>query len=438
MKILEELRRKLFWFIDALKGNKVKNHLKDITFILENYNTKEASGRREDILKKYLDHAVGTTAFYKSYRDYDDITDFPVISKMDIRESYQDLLSEPFKNKKTIEIATSGTTGIPFKIRQDQNKKYRNVADTFYFGGKGGYKIGDRLYYVRKWVKETKRSKIGLFVTNIKQINVTDFSKRFLGNLVSRMSSDSSTKALLGYSSALGDICRYMEETNAPPVKKRFLSIISMAEALSEATRSNLEKYFGAPVVSRYSNSENGIIAQQLLNEGDDYHINWASYYVELLNLENDSPVKAGQLGRIVITDMFNYCMPMIRYDTGDLGILDTKNTNFNNAPVLKAIEGRIMDVIYSTKGEPLSPFVAFEMEYFTELKQFQLIQEGALNYTAKLNLDGFFENEVKLAERLKKFLGQDAIIDFQYVDEFPQLASGKRRLTINNYKQPA
>lgn len=436
MKVLEKLRRNLFWAIDSLKGNKVKNHLKDITFILENYQTEKAVLRRGTILKEFLQHAVETTPFYKPYRNYDCLTDFPVISKMDIKEAYENLISEQYKNKKTIEIATSGTTGIPFVIRQGKNKKYRNAADTFYFGRKGGYNIGDRLYYVRKWVKETKRTSVSLFITNIKQINVVDFTKPYLNNLVAKMSNDNGTKALLGYSSALNDICRFMDETSAPQVKSKFSSIISMAESLSESTKRSLEKYFGAPVVSRYSNSENGIFAQQLLNEGNDYHINWASYHIELLNLDNDSPVKTGQLGRIVITDLFNHCMPMIRYDTGDLGVFNTENSCFNKAPTLKTIEGRKMDVIYSTKGQPLSPYVAFEMEYFTELKQFQLIQEGAKDYTAKLNLDGVFKNEVKLAERLKKYLGEDANINFQYVKEFPQLASGKRRLTVNKYRQ--
>ena len=436
MKILELFRKELFWFIDALKGNRVKNHLKDISFILENYNSERAIERRKTLLSQYLKHAVETTPYYNRYKNFKDISDFPVISKMDIRESFEDMLSGPYRQRRNIEIATSGTTGIPFRIRQDKNKQNRNTADTFYFGSKGGYTIGDRLYYVRKWVPETKRTAIGLFITNIKQINVTDFTKAFLGNLVKKMTSDTSTKALLGYSSALGDICRFMEENKSQPAEPSFSSIISMSEALSDTTRANLEKYFGAPVVSRYSNSENGIFAQQLINKGTDYHINWASYHVEILNLENDEPAENGKLGRIVVTDIFNYCMPMIRYDTGDLGILNNGNSQFNQAPTLKTIEGRRMDVIYNTLGEPLSPFVAFEMEYFTELKQFQLIQEGEKEYTSKLNVEGIFKNETKLANRLRKYLGKDAIINFDYVEGFPQLASGKRRLTINNYKK--
>lgn len=435
MKILEQLRRNLFWTIDTLKGNKVKKHLDDIAVILENYSSEQSNSKREEYLAELLNHAVKTTSFYSTVKNYKSISDFPVITKIDIRESYDGLLSQTYKRKKYIEVATSGTTGIPFKVRQDNNKKQRNSADAFYFGKKGGYQIGDRLYYIRKWVKETKRTRLGLFITNIKEINVADFSKFYLNRLVKKMARDSSTKAILGYSSALSDICRHLEETNTPLLKSKYSSIISMSEALSDSTREKMEKYFGTSVVSRYSNMENGIFAQQLLNEGNDYHINWASYYLEILNIDDDTPVKNGELGRIVVTDLFNYYMPLIRYDTGDLGIMNSDNAFYNKAPVLKTIEGRKMDILYNTSGQPISPYAAFEMEYFPELKQFQLIQEGEKEYIAKLNLDGIFKNETELANRLKKYLGKDAIINFVYVDEFPQLASGKRRLTVNNYK---
>lgn len=331
-------------------------------------------------------------------------------------------------------MSTSGTTGIPFKVRQDLNKKNRNTADTMYFGKKGGYDIGDRLYYIRFWTSQTRRSRIGLFLTNIVQISVFDLTQTFIKTLISKMDGDKSSKALLGYASSLSELVRFMKSGNRTPLKHPFKSIITMAEGISKKSKEELQYYFGAPVISRYSNSENGIFAQQLLGKGDDYHINWASYEVELLDLVEDKPAKPGQLGRIVITDLFNYCMPIIRYDTGDLGILGTDNKEFNKAVTLKSIEGRKMDVIYNTKGEPLSPYVAFEMEYFPELKQFQLIQEGRKQYTAKLNVNGVFQNEIGVAKRLQAHLGEDALINFEYVNEMPQLASGKRRLTVNNY----
>lgn len=431
---LESLRKNLFWRIDAIKGGKVQTHLKDVEYILENFNCEPVVAYRKNILNALLKHAVETTRFYKPYRNFQDLSSFPIITKMDIRENFEDFQTNNADYASDFEVSTSGTTGVPFIVRQDLNKKNRNTADTLYFGKKGGYDIGDRLYYIRFWSEQTSRSRLGLFLTNIRQIHVFDLSPSFLKKLTTKMGKDKSSKALLGYSSALNQLVRSMKFEENPPLERGFKSIMTMAEGISGKQKMELQKYFGAPVISRYSNSENGIFAQEIPGEGDGYHINWASYEIEVLDLKEDKPAKPGELGRIVITDLFNYCMPIIRYDTGDLGILATDKNSFNQAPTLRSIEGRKMDVIFNTKGEPLSSYVAYEMEYFPELKQFQLIQEGKNRYTVKLNLDGDFQGEEAAIELLQKQLGEDAIIDFEYVKEFPQLASGKRRLTVNNY----
>src|SRR5690606_3500440 len=110
---------------------------------------------------------------------------------------------------------------------------------------------------------------------------------------------------------------------------------------LTDYLRYEGEKYFGCKILSRYSNIENGIIAQQTLTEPSDFTINHASYYVEILDMIRDEPVPYGHLGRIIITDYFNDAMPLIRYDTGDLGIMESKIYNGVEKLVLSKIEGR-------------------------------------------------------------------------------------------------
>ncbi|MGK0324214.1 MAG: phenylacetate-CoA ligase [Psychroserpens sp.] len=209
--------------------------------------------------------------------------------------------------------------------------------------------------------------------------------------------------------------------------------MIANAEALSTHTKESVKKYFGFDILSRYSNMENGILSQQISNEGDNFHVNWASYYIEILDLEKDIPLAYGKLGRVVVTDLFNFNMPLIRYDTGDLAIMDIDKTRFNGAPSFVQVEGRRMDVICDTKGKPMTT-VAYELEYFPELNQFQLIQETEKSYCVKVNSEGDFKREDEMISVLKSFLGEDAIINIDYVDEVPQLSSGKRKLTLNNY----
>jgi phenylacetate-CoA ligase len=175
---------------------------------------------------------------------------------------------------------------------------------------------------------------------------------------------------------------------------------------------------------------ENGILAQQTDMIDSSYEINWASFYIEVLDLEQDVHVKSGERGRIVVTDLFNEAMPLIRYDTGDIGIIDNQTT----PPSLKCIEGRKSDVIYNTKGDIVSAFIMTNIVHYKGLKQMQLIQNNQKQYTIKYsgNLTKTTKNNILVD--YKNYLGQDAILAIIQVKGIPLLDSGKRKVMINNY----
>lgn len=164
--------------------------------------------------------------------------------------------------------------------------------------------------------------------------------------------------------------------------------------------------------------------------------LNHASYHIELLHLENDSPVKLDEFGRIVVTDLFNYAMPIIRYDTGDIAKLGLGK---DGAVAFEQIEGRKMDLIYDSNGNIISSFVIYTKfyKYYTLLKQYQFIQQGEKEYEIKLNLKGeSFEFENDLINDIKSDFGSDAIVIAYYVDEIPTLSSGKRKKVMNNFNK--
>lgn len=141
--------------------------------------------------------------------------------------------------------------------------------------------------------------------------------------------------------------------------------------------------------------------------------------------------VPNGQLGRIVVTDLFNYAMPMIRYDTGDLGVLVQKD----NKTYLSEVQGRKLDALYDTEGQIVSSYIMYKnMWQYPEINQYQLIQTHQKKYLFKVNAPKGFEKEIQLIEEFKSFLGQDADFEVVYVDEIPLLDSGKRRKTVNLY----
>tara|TARA_R110002124_G_scaffold109790_2_gene263244 strand:- start:90 stop:716 length:627 start_codon:yes stop_codon:yes gene_type:complete len=205
-----------------------------------------------------------------------------------------------------------------------------------------------------------------------------------------------------------------------------------MSEPLSESVASKMEYYFQNPVVSRYSNVENGIIAQQI-PKTDYFTINWASYIIEILDMEKDIPAKQGEIGRIVLTDLYNLATPMIRYDTGDVGSFIIEQNLNNGFPMFKSVAGRITDILRNTDGEIVNPFIIYNNLYrYPELDQIQLIQNSNRTYTFRINCTGTFIREKEFLNFFKGFLGQDAIVTVEYVNEIPLLKSGKRKIIVN------
>ncbi|WP_108868378.1 CoF synthetase [Aquimarina aquimarini] len=429
MKIPEIIRNKAFWYLDALKGGEKRNHYNDIKFILENPISKTAIDIKNKNLKNILEHAVNSVGYYKKNKSYNSITDFPVVNKNVIRDNFEHFQSVDYKSKPKFLVKTSGSTGTPFEVYQDKRKRMRSIADTIFFSEKVGFKVGYRLTYFRLWNAFENKGKLTQWFQNLVPVDVFELSKKeTIKRVLHTLSRSKSSNSWLGYASAYEEICKYLDKKQSLPVSNTLKSAIAISERLNDYTKQAMYTHFNIKVISRYSNVENGIIAQQLLEEDTVFRINEASYYVEVLELDTNKIAADGTPGRIVITDLFNYCMPMLRYDTGDIGIKNAVNSQI----VLSTIEGRKIDVIYDTKGEIITINLVLLVNKYPMLKQCQLIQKSVGKYELKLNEKEGFMREKEFVSEFKVYLGEDALITVKYVDEIPLLASGKRRVMVN------
>ncbi|KZS42084.1 CoF synthetase [Aquimarina aggregata] len=430
MKVFELLRNKAFWIVDALKGGKKKKHYNEIKFIIENPTSQKAIDHKKNTLQKLLEHAVSSTENYKTLdNNFTSIEDFPVVNKNTIRDDFENFESKKFIDQPKFTFSTSGSTGTPFKVHQNANKRLRNMVDTIFFSERAGFSIGNKLTYFRLWNAFEKKSIVAKILQNINPIDVFELENDSVKeDVIKEISRSKASNSWLGYASAYESICKYLDDHKSKPIPNKLKSVIAMSERLNDYTKETILKYFDCEVVSRYSNVENGILAQQPLGNKKYFEINEASYFVEILALDSNKRVEEGQPGRIVITDLYNYCIPMIRYDTGDIGIKDT----INNMPVFTQVSGRKIDVIYNTKGEIITINLVLLVNNYPELKQCQLIQKATGKYHFKLNLEGEFTREDEFLNEFKVYLGEDANITLEYVDEIPLLASGKRRVMVN------
>lgn len=418
-----------YWLIDSLKGNNVNQHLKEINSTL-NKSMDEITAINNKKVKKILKHAINTTDYY-SFIENENLRSFPVINKQIIRNNIKGFISRKYNLNNLIKVVTSGSTGTPFSVYHDMKKKNRNTADAMFFANKAGYVLGEKLVYFKIWNDVNRKSAFEAWMQNIVSQDVTNLSSKSIKNLLDSLEKEKETVHFLGYSSAFEAICQYLQKSNQRKVRSHIKSAVAMSESLSTTTKEQIKTFFNVDIVSRYSNVENGILAQEEIQTSGDFTINWASYKIEILKMNLDIPCEIGEYGRIVITDLYNYAMPIIRYDTGDIGKFGITKKGILT---LESVEGRKMDMVFNTKGELMSSFtITNQMWKYPEIAQYQFIQITQKKYKFILNVKSF-DRESELINEFKEYFGQDAAISIEYIDEIPLLNSGKRRKVINEY----
>lgn len=423
------IRATIFWLKDKWVGRgRVKASYSDV----EKYVAVGDDNMAQ--LEKIIKWASEEVPYYEEYKGRP-FCEFPIVNKSIIRGDYDRFKAKSFLGTKLHAESTSGSTGTPFTIYQDAGKRMRASADSLYFADMAGFHLGTKLYYVRVWTDMNKKSPLQCKLKNIVMQDSKSLSEGNLESFLKRLEADKSEKSILSYANTITAMYRWMKETGRKTTAC-VSSIITMSESLPPEVKEGMQELFGCPVVSRYSNQECGMVSQQR-KDGEEYVINTGSFFVEVLHLDSNEPVEDGVLGRIVITDLYNKAMPLLRYDTGDLGVMSHISKSGKAGKYLAKVEGRSNDFIYSTKGEMLSPVtISVGMWKYNDLIQWLFIQQEKGNYEMQLKtLNPPYAKEDELVADLKSFVGEDANIQIVYVDDIPLLKSGKRKYVVNMMK---
>lgn len=430
-----KLRGAAFWSLDSVTGGVVKRAYRELrAFDAMDSQSGQLAEHRQSALRKLLQHAVDTTEFYSDVRGKT-LDEFPVVDKNGLRERQESFMSSKYNKSELVTMSTSGSTGTPFVCYQDRGKKRRVTAEVIHYSESAGYRVGGNLIYLRAITEETRKSKLQQWVQNETLLDISNLDDLHIERLLSIVESSSrSGSMLLAYASTYDAMKDYFRRNGVAAVgNSRIQGIVASSEMLFDETRQTMADAFGCRCYSRYSNQENGIIGQDDL-ENNTFILNEAHYVVEILEMDCDQPATQGEVGRIVVTDLYNYAMPMIRYDTGDVGSIVYIERNGFKKRAIADFGGRRVDQVSDCAGRRLSPHaITNSLWRFSGIRQFQFIQETQTRYTVKISpADGFAAlDEVRLL--LQKILGDRAVVDVKLVDEIPVLSSGKRKYIVNN-----
>ena len=330
---------------------------------------------------------------------------------------------------------TGGSTGEPVSFLQDSHYWRHNYADKVRTYRMCGFDIGNRGMWV--WGSDSdSRTRYGV---------LSQILERIAGNIV-RYRSFSMTHAdrrrvarhiltfrpqlVVGYASFLEDLAQMVLHEG---MQLTVGGIQSSAEVLTQPARQVIEIAFGAPVFDRYGAREFGNIAHEC-HAHHGLHVLQENNWVELLN-DQDECVPEGDVGRIVVTNLNNYAQPFIRYDTGDLGVWDSRPCSCGRSlPRLERIVGRKNDVIRTASGQTIHGV------YFTHLffgmggvHAFQVVQSSLdrilIRMVAPIALG---EAERHIREEIRECSRGQLHVSFEYVSSISPSPSGKRRFVIS------
>jgi phenylacetate-CoA ligase len=173
--------------------------------------------------------------------------------------------------------------------------------------------------------------------------------------------------------------------------------------------------------------------------ERGSLHLLSTELVVELLRAD-DTPAEPGDTGRVVLTDLNNSAMALLRYDIGDYGALGPPCKCGRGFPVLEKVLGRAYDTIVAPDGKKYHG--EFFMYVFEDLRrhgqlftQFQVIQDGASSLRVRIVAVQAQRERLEAEVRLKlQSILPVMTLAFEWVDRIPRLPSGKTQVIANHW----
>jgi len=335
-----------------------------------------------------------------------------------------------------MEASTGGSTGTSFKVyKTEECTELKNACalrSDFWTGWRYGEPIASvwgNPDYPRSF-KERVKNKI---FTPYFYLDTMVINKKTVLEFVSNWRKIKPT-LLFGHAHSIFILAEFLEnlKINLPTPK----GIITTSMMLLDNERDFIEKIFHTKVFDRYGCEEVSLIASECeCHEG--YHLNIEHLIVEFLK-KDGTEAKPGETGDIVVTDLINRAMPLIRYRVEDTGIPSDKKCSCGRGlPLMEKVTGRIADFLRREDGSLVAGISLIErtLTNISGIHQLQIIQESiseiSLNIVKESNIFND-DTEKLLINELKEVLGDTIQYKCNYVSRIKQEKSGKYRFSIS------
>lgn len=373
-------------------------------------NKKRLENLQVKKLRKLVDYSYNNVLLYRrkmervgirpdDIRLLKDLQKIPLLTKNELRIFSEDAVSKKFNKNSLIKKTTSGSTGEPLTVLFD--KKYWDYSQAFLARAlfSEGVKLRDKIAFFWYEPLNEKGFYQTIGILRKKDVLYTEHEENQL-NMLKAFNPD----VICGLPTVLSVIADLAEKKDTL-IKPRI--VFTFGEMLTDSLRKKLESSFGAEVFNEYALTEFNWVGFEC-KEHCGFHINAENFIIESVKQEDGR-------NKILITDLNNFAMPFIRYETEDIGILSDQQCSCGrNLPLLMSLEGRQDDFITLPSGRLISPrMIGGSFEHIMGVNRYKILQKrkdhievwlepttivGHAGDKIKKCLDNIFKESVKIS----------------------------------------
>lgn len=391
--------------------------------------------------RKLVAWATSEVEWYKNReRNYlpgdlnqDFICRLPILSKQQVREGGLAFAAR-HRRRGYQDVQTTGTTGTPLRIFCDNAARQLNYAFfDDYIASVGIDPSGKHVVLGGRVIVPPSQRTPPFWRHSVFQnallMSSYHLQKDNIGTYIEAIQ-DFAPEYIEAYPSSIYFVARHALQSKRRAFGVR--GIITSAETLDTEQREVIERAFSCPVYDQYGCAEMAMFAGQCIY--GSYHIRPDYGHVEILD-DNDVAVPDGVVGRVITTGFINYAMPLVRYDTGDLGAIDRQSSCSCGlqTPVLTVLQGRQDDVVICGNGSTVGRLGSVLRGMPVEEAQYvqRVPGEIELNLVPANTFDPSMDI-MRIAEALHMRVGKETKIYINLVSQIERGAGGKHKTVVS------
>jgi phenylacetate-CoA ligase len=366
---------------------------------------------------------------------------FPLLEKQSLKQDLEAYASTQMPESARLAAFTGGSTSIPMKFYLEKfTSRSRAFAYNQVFDAMTGIGPKDLMYALRgRTVPGSGSFETAIWMYDpIKRyvhLSSDHLEPEFMEQYVAAMRRWK-CRFIQAFPSALYPLARWLKDNPAPDVAETIESVQLFSENAYPHQVELIRDVFNCDVYIEYGQSERVVKAVTFANESR-FHF-WPSYgRAELIGFDGKPVTTPGQLGEIVGTAYDNKAMPLVRYRTGDMGVLSaTESTLFPGTLVLDRVEGRLQEFLVC-RGDRLVSIATIGAAHFDALsgaERMQFEQHEVGKAVLKVQAPSLNEaTRAALARGLLEKTQGGLDVEVVRVDEVERTRAGKHRLLIQH-----